>query len=425
MTAAVAGARTSVISPAGRSDQQRTVLSQLIVGYAVLIPYLFTVGRKLNFAPADCCLALGLLLAPGQFQYARSAWSKWHVALLLTFATGSFITVWRTGGLNRYEFGNKDAGLMVLFLAYAAISSTITEWADLRRILRAFTLSVVWLNVAGVAAFLAGFAFGWNTPLVSYGGSRLSGMMLDANAYGGLLVVALVICEGASWGPAPLFRGMPLFYCRLTLGLGIVFTFSRSAWIALFLAMAVLCVIRRRVAARVALAGLIGLPCLFVVMGDSFLPFFELMASRPQQIRGRFTLIHQALTAFAQHPFVGGGLGSFYVKVGDVMHNTALWFLADFGVAGLTVLTGFLGWFFVKAWNAYRMAPYEERPLVLGLLLAHAAMVGLAMGIEAFYQREWWLVLALIGSSSSLVHRSERPLPRRISGVAAVHEAGL
>jgi putative inorganic carbon (hco3(-)) transporter len=51
---------------------------------------------------------------------------------------------------------------------------------------------------------------------------------------------------------------------------------------------------------------------------------------------------------------------------------------------------------------AYRFAPQREQPLALALFLAHAAMIGVAMGIEAFYQRYWWLVLGLIGSAYSL-----------------------
>jgi O-antigen ligase len=89
-----------------------------------------------------------------------------------------------------------------------------------------------------------------------------------------------------------------------------------------------------------------------------------------------------------------------------------MWFLADFGIAGFLVLLAFLGWFFRRAWVAYRLAPDAERPLVLALILAHTAMLGLAMGIEAFYQRHWWLVFALIASAYSL---SIRP-PLRMSG---------
>lgn len=402
-------------TPVTRDDFGTSSLSLLVAGYAVLIPYLFAVGKQFNFAPADCCLALVLLLAPGQLRYAAPAWTGWHLALLMIFAMGSLMTAVRTGGLDRYDLVNKDAGILLLFLAYAAITSAVADWQDVRRILRAFTLSVVLLNAAGVAAFLAGYLFGVATPLTSYGGTRLSGMMLDANAYGGLLVVALMICEGASWGPKPLFRGSALILCRLTLALGILFSFSRSAWMALGLALGVLCLVRSLVAARLALIALMGGPFLLLLMGHRFVPFLERMASRPEQVNDRFTLIHDALGAFAQHPFLGGGLGSFLLREGTVMHNSALWFLADFGLVGLAVLACFIGWFFGRAWTAYRLAPTEEKPIALALLLAHTAMVGLAMGIEAFYQREWWLVFALIGSANCLVQRTEtRPQPQNL-----------
>jgi hypothetical protein len=42
-------------------------------------------------------------------------------------------------------------------------------------------------------------------------------------------------------------------------------------------------------------------------------------------------------------------------------------------------------------------------------------MFGLAMGIEAFYQRHWWLVMGLIGSSFSLVINQVRPEQRQAS----------
>jgi putative inorganic carbon (HCO3(-)) transporter len=138
------------------------------------------------------------------------------------------------------------------------------------------------------------------------------------------------------------------------------------------------------------------------LMGHRFLPVFEEMASRPKQVQGRFDLIHDAFQEFARHPFLGGGIGSFRLGEGEIAHNSAMWFLADFGIVGFAVLLGFLGWFFVKGWFAYRFAPANAKPLVLALLLAHTAMFGLAMGIEAFYQRHWWLVLGLIASSYSL-----------------------
>jgi hypothetical protein len=360
----------------------------------------------MNFAPADCFLVAVLLLALWQLKYQKCAWTIWHLGLILTFAVGSLVTALRLGKLDSYELFNKDGGLLLCLLSYGAITSAITEWEDLRRILRIFILAVVFENVAAVCGFLAAYFLGVTTPFTRYGGLRLSGMLLDPNAYGGLLAVALVMCEATSWGVAPLFNKPIRWVARLTLSLGILFTFSRSAWLSVGLAALLLCVMRPAVAVRPLVAYLVAAPCLTVVMGQSFLSILEEMARRPKQVQQRFDLIQEALKIFAQHPILGGGLGSFRLAAGEIAHNSAMWFLADFGLPGLGVLLGFLMWFFFKARFAYRFAPCKEQPLVLASLLGHIAMLGLAMGIEAFYQRHWWLVLALIASSYSLTMRS-------------------
>ena len=397
-----------------RAPRPSGILRVLVVGYVVLLPYQFTVRNGINFAPADCFMLLVLLLAVGQLKYRKPAWTIWHFGIPATFAAGSLVATVRLGVLDRYELLNKDVGLLLPFLSYTAITSSITEWGDLRHILRMFTLSVVVQNVLAVAGFLFTYFFGLANPFVRYGGLRLSGMLLDPNAYGGLLVAAYVICEGASSGRAPLFKGATLWLFRLTLGLGILFTFSRSAWVALIGALLLFCALRTGVAIRIALTALLAAPCLFLFMGRRFLPVFEEMASRPKQVQGRFDLIHAALEAFTRHPFFGGGIGSFRLGEGEIAHNSAMWFLADFGIVGLVVLLGFLGWFFAKGWRAYQLAPAREQPLVLGLLLAHTALFGLAMGIEAFYQRHWWLVLGLIASSYAMTcSRVNQPLLKR------------
>jgi O-antigen ligase len=392
-----------------------------MLAYVALLPYQFEVSKDMNFAPADCILLLVVLLAAGQLKYSEPAWTIWHWGIIFTFIAGSLAAAWRFGVLDRYELVNKDAGLLLPFLSYAAITSTVTGWDSLRRILRVFTLSVVFENILAVGSFLAAYFYGVDTPFARYGGERLSGMLLDPNAYGGLLIVALVICEGASWGPAPLFRRPALWGCRLTLALGILFTFSRSAWTGLGVALLLLAAVKPRLALRPVFASLIAAPFLILAMGERFVPTVERLASRPKQVQQRFDLIHEALHAFASHPLVGGGLGSFRLTAGEVAHNTLMWFLADFGIVGLTVVLGFLAWFFAQAWSAYRLAPETERALVLALLLAHAAMLGLAMGIEAFYQRHWWLIFGLIASSYSLTLRPAGVPRRQPEGLAHVH----
>lgn len=392
------------------------ILFLLVTAYVVLLPYQFEGGNGMNFAPADCFLLMTVLLAPGQLKYRKAAWSVWHFAILATFATGSLVAALRFGVIDRYELLNKDAGLLLSFLAYAAVTSCITDWDDLRRILQLFVLTVVLQNIFSVGGFLAGYFFGVANPFTRYGGLRLSGMLLDPNAYGGLLVAALVICEGGSLGEAPLFKGVTLWFFRASLLMGIVFTFSRSAWSALALALLLLCAVHARVAFRLLLAAIVAAPCLFLLMGSRFVPVFEEMASRPKQVQGRFDLIYAALQAFTRHPFLGGGIGSFRLGEGEIAHNSAMWFLADFGIFGLVALLGFVGWFFMKGWFAYQHAPAREQSLVLSILLAHTAMFGLAMGIEAFYQRHWWVVMGLIASSYRLTISQVRPEQRRDRG---------
>jgi putative inorganic carbon (hco3(-)) transporter len=381
------------------------LLRALVLAYAALLPYQIQVGERLNFAPADILLLLVLLLTPGTLYFRRPAWSGWHLAIALTVCLGALIAALRFGVIQRYELVNKCAGLFLPMLSYAAITSCILAWSDLRRLMRAFIYGVVVENIVAVGVFLASYFFGIANPFARYGGLRLAGTLLDPNAYGGLLVAALVMCEGGSYGDNPLISGVPLWIARSTLSLGILFTFSRSAWLALGSALLVLLMIRTRMAVRRVLAGAVAVPCVFVLMGPRFLPIFETMASRPRQVEGRFEMIHSALGMFAAHPLLGGGLGNFRRGEGEIAHNTAMWFLADFGIVGLVAVLGFLGWFFVKAWSAYRAAPSSEQPVVLGLLLAHTAMLGLAMGIEAFYQRPWWMVFALIASSYCLTLR--------------------
>jgi len=297
----------------------------------------------------------------------------------------------------------------------------VQDWADLRQIVRIFIMSSVAQNVVAVGAFLAVYFFGIANPFVRYEGLRLSGMLLDPNAYGGFLVVTLMMLEGSSFGTAPLFRKPTLWFSRMTLCLGILFTFSRSAWVALGLSLILFVALRPLIAGRLILAGAIGAPSLLLLLGTRFLPIFEVMASRPQQVQGRFDLIHDAFEAFKQHPILGGGIGSFRLGEGEIAHNSAMWFLADFGIVGLILLLGFLGWFFVKGWYAYRFAPAREQPIALALLLAHTAMFGLAMGIEAFYQRHWWLVFGLIASAYSLTMRRVNMRPSTVEDYSDGH----
>jgi len=383
------------------------LLALLVSGYIILLPYQFQIGKTTNIAPSDCLLLLAVIFGLGQLKWTNTMWSPWHFGIVLVFVFGSLVCALNYGLLASYEFVNKDAGLLVPFVSYFAITSITTDWTRLRRLLRIFVMTVAAENLLAIGAYFAAHVYGIKTSLGQYQDLRLSGMLLDPNAYGGLLAMALVIGEAASTGPAPLFRRAALIISRITLATGLLLTFSRSAWLGLGLALLVLCFFQVRLVGRFLGSLFLGAPCLFCLVGSGFLSVIREMARRPKQVQERFDLIRFALDGFSRHPMLGGGLGSFRLTVGEIAHNSAMWFLADFGLLGLIVFLGFLGWFFAKAWEAHQSAPCEQQPLALALLLAHTTMAGVAMGIEAFYQRHWWFVFALIASASTLSRRSQ------------------
>jgi O-antigen ligase/polysaccharide polymerase Wzy-like membrane protein len=382
------------------------ILATLVGAYIVLLPYQFQIGKTMNVAPSDFLLLLAVIFGVGQLKWITMAWTYWHLAIVLVFASASLVCALNFGVLASYELINKDVGLLVPFISYFTITSVATDWDWLRKFLRLFVMSVVFENALAVCAYVAAHFFGFMTSFAQYEGLRLSGMLLDPNAYGGLLATALVICEAGSSGPAPLFRGATLTASRITLATGLLFTFSRSAWLGLSLGLLVLCFLRARLVGRLIGNLFLGAPFLLCLVGPGFLRVIQEMASRPKQVQERFDLIQFAIEGFKRHPIMGGGLGSFRLTVGEIAHNSAMWFLADFGVFGLSLFLGFLAWFFIKAWEAYQSAPSQQQPLVLALLLAHTTMAGVAMGIEAFYQRHWWLVFALIASAYTVSRRS-------------------
>src|SRR5262245_42007613 len=108
------------------------VLTFLVVGYVAFLPYLFEISEKLNFAPSDLFLLGVLLLTAGHLRYRKPAWTIWHFALVALFAFGTMVAALRFGGLELYELLNKDAGLLLPFLSYMAVTSVVREWKDVR-----------------------------------------------------------------------------------------------------------------------------------------------------------------------------------------------------------------------------------------------------------------------------------------------------
>lgn len=393
--------------------QRIGVLEFALWAYVALLPTQIEIVVDFRLAPSDFFLFFAVLLGGVSLRYVAPAWSVWQLMLPVVLGMGALVGVFTRGELSRYVVVNKCVGLGVLFLFYMLMTTVVRSWLDLRRILRVLVISVTLLNLASLIAFLSGRIVGIAVPWLNGNPYRLSGMLVDANAYGGLLVLTLAVNEIASSGEAPLLKSFVKNFASLTLLVGIVCTFSRSAWISLVTVWIACWMVKRTVAVRLTVAGLAA-ALITPLFGNNVMEYAHHMASRPSQVAQRLDLMSTAVTYISQHPFTGLGTGGFVEREGIVIHNTCFWFLTDFGVLGLFVLAGFLAWFFQKGVHAYRHAPLAEQPVVLSLVVGHVAMFALSMGIEAFYTRPWWLVMGLIASSYCILAAENTREPRKM-----------
>jgi O-antigen ligase len=211
--------------------------------------------------------------------------------------------------------------------------------------------------------------------------------------------------------------------------LNLFFSFSRSAWIGF----AVLCLaaplVNPRCWRHLVFPIALGAATALLFFRPYFATELAPLITRTSQVSARWDILAKATDMFLAHPVFGAGLGSFLRDYQVQIHNTFFWFLAEMGIVGATVFVGFVVAFFLRGLKAYKLSDPEHRGLVGGLLLAHLSMMGFSLGIEAFYQRHWWVIMAMLsaacaaagkaGSSGSspgpvptLVRRTRSDLPQ-------------
>jgi hypothetical protein len=121
----------------------------------------------------------------------------------------------------------------------------------------------------------------------------------------------------------------------------------------------------------------------------------------------RWITFAHAVDLFRSSPIFGAGLGVFFANsptwLGhhQVIHNTSLWILAEFGLMGMAVI----------GWGGYLLARYAiklgttqpARRILLLLVLTFAAF---SLAHEIFYQRIFWLIL---GATLAQAFASRQP----------------
>lgn len=394
---------------------RRSLPALLLVAYLVAMPVQFEWGTYRQLAPADVIIAGYLAVRLPQLRHVPRAWTTWHFALLPLLAFGMLVAVVRTGEITSYAWLQKGVGLLVLLATFACFVDVMRDWERLRWVLRMFLGAVLLHATVALGAQVLVYVGGPTLPLVNapFPGERISGLVLDANAFGGLVALAFVLHHLTARTPSALLRDGWAWYAYLVLPVTLLLTFSRSSWLGLTVGLLVVTLVRPAVGGR-ALLQLVVPAAVLVPLVLLQIPDAAELVARPSTTASRVVIGEAAWQGFLEHPLTGLGLGGYVAEHGIVVHNTALSFLADLGPAGLAVFAALVLTVGARLVIARRLAPPAAAALPLALLGGHAVLVGVSMGIEAFYQRHWWLVLAAAGAAYALVRAPETvTAPRR------------
>jgi putative inorganic carbon (hco3(-)) transporter len=377
---------------------RRSSVPVLLTMYVIFLPVQFQLFEGFNFAPSDIFLLVYLLFQSNRLQFRKGAWSIWHAMLLPMMILSAWVGFEQNGELTSYVVVNKLLGVLWLLVGYGVLSSEMSSAVAIRSLARSFVVSVSVVNIISIAGFF------WPPlesvmPQLNYSaGERVAGLLIDPNAFGGLVLTALVLQAVTALNKAPLFRGLLGHLICASLMAGLVLTFSRSAWIGLAAALIFLGAVRPmhglKMATVIVASGLALLA--YTAYGD--FDYFYAMSIRPETIQSRIDDGGAALNGFLAHPIMGTGLGTFLFEHGIIIHNTYLWFLSECGVVGAIVVVGLTMWYFKVAIPVIRSSRGTQRAFIVALAVAHAGMLGVSAGIEVFYQRHWWLVMAMIAA---------------------------
>jgi hypothetical protein len=342
------------------------------------------VGSRLP--PGDIFLAFSVILAPASFRIMRRPLGYLPLALPLMLGYGALVSLVLQGYLTPHSLNVKFLGSIVL-VVMGVVTLAYAREGYTARILRAFLLGVALWGVIGYIDWRIADIFPWLSPDIQ---SRFGAMQFDPNNAGAMFAVAMLI----SWRYGHrlfvrrwLWMSLTIWYAT-ALGL----TLSRGAFIGTTAAVTVVLIVDRVGAERwiryLAAAVMIGS---FLVATGFVATAVNDFTRRPDTVASRGSFADTAIDRWVDSRGLGMGLGTFRAETNKIVHNTGIWLVVEMSLPGLLF---FLAMVAVPFQACLRMRTYDHE-LAMALLAAHMTMVIASAGIEALYQRSWWLIIGL------------------------------
>lgn len=350
-------------------------------------------------APPDAVLMIVIAVAivTGRFTLRRIPTAI--LFLISIFLVLNLVSVVFAGSSNR-------AALFLLITTYlCALSVWITGYVDSSERARTIVAPLVY---GGVVTTLIGFAvlfvsFPGSSVLNLSDGLRARGFFKDPNVFGPYCVFIALLVLSELLEPRLLRARRPLKVAMLVvMALGVLFAYSRGAWLNAAVALVVMIVAytlrrgggRKAASILVALVVLAGIGSVTLAATGSA-GFLSQRAHLQSYDSQRFSAQEQGLKIVQANP-LGIGPGQFERTVGIASHNTYVRVLAEQGVLGLFVMLGIL---LTTLGLAARNVVVGRDTFGIGSIFLLAAWCGiLANGqfVDTLHWRHAWLVAGLI-----------------------------
>ncbi|MGH3080494.1 MAG: O-antigen ligase family protein [Gaiellaceae bacterium] len=370
---------------------------------AVALGVLLLAAVRLEPAPADVLfgVVIAVTLATGRFRLAR-------VPLGATLLVTLFLALNLLASVEVV-----DAARAVEFFAITLYLAVFGIWLTgyLQSFRRARLVVVTYLVAAVLSAALTCLALFLPLPggEAFVDGPRAQGLFKDPNVFGPFLVpAALILMEEVASPRLLQLRQATKLLLLSVVTLGVLFSFSRAAWLNLMVATVVLLVVLalrrgggRRVMTLFVVVLLAAAAGFGVVSATSTAGFLQERAAFQVYDVQRFGAQASGIDLAAQYP-LGIGPGQFE-RVSELSaHSTYVRALAEQGVLGLVA---FLALMLLTLGFAARSAVLGRNTYGIGsaaLLAAWCGLLANSLFIDTLHWRHLWLLAALIWAGAAL-----------------------
>lgn len=271
-------------------------------------------------------------------------------------------------------------------------------------------------GITAAASSLALYVPGFPLANRLTGAQRAQGLFHDPNIYGPFMVVlALFVLEEILQPRLLRLRPVSKFALLLIFGSGVLFSFSRAAWLNAAVAVFAMLVVfslrhgggQKAMAILVTMIAALAALAVFVSVSGSA-TFLSDRARLQSYDTSRFSAQETGLKLVATYPF-GVGPGQFESYVPISAHSTYIRALAEQGVLGLVTILALI---LVTLVLAGRNAVLGRDTFGLGsaaLLGAWCGLVANSAFVDTLHWRHFWLLAALIWAGSMQPRLTRQP----------------